>query len=122
MPRRGLSRKLWGIGADKSTFLIARSIRNVANSQFACLCWQRIAPGDATLLVPLGLPAQNLPDLGDMSQADLPPALERRIGESLFRDMRVRERSYINDPEISDYLNRLADRPAAGPFVRLPAD
>ena len=64
----------------------------------------------ALLLMPLGLPAQNLPDLGDLSQADLPPALERRIGESLFRDMRVRDRSYINDPEISGYLNRLADR------------
>ncbi|MGV2481708.1 UNVERIFIED_CONTAM: M48 family metalloprotease, partial [Salmonella enterica subsp. enterica serovar Weltevreden] len=33
-----------------------------------------------------------------------------RIGESLWRDMRVRERSYINDPEISGYLNQLADR------------
>ncbi|MBC7206133.1 MAG: M48 family metallopeptidase [Methyloversatilis sp.] len=64
----------------------------------------------ALLLLPLAAPANTLPDLGDVAQADLPPSLERRIGESLWRDMRVRERSYINDPEISGYLNQLADR------------
>ncbi|MEK7883565.1 M48 family metalloprotease [Methyloversatilis sp. NSM2] len=62
------------------------------------------------LLLPLAAPANTLPDLGDVAQADLPPSLERRIGESLWRDMRVRERSYINDPEINGYLNQLADR------------
>ncbi|MCP2937561.1 hypothetical protein NK983_33185, partial [Salmonella enterica subsp. enterica serovar Typhimurium] len=60
--------------------------------------------------LPLAAPANTLPDLGDVAQADLPPSLERRIGESLWRDMRVRERSYINDPEINGYLNQLADR------------
>jgi predicted Zn-dependent protease len=62
------------------------------------------------LLVPLAVPAQSLPDLGDSSQADLPPALERRIGESLWQRMRVRDRSFIDDPEITGYLNQLADR------------
>jgi predicted Zn-dependent protease len=62
------------------------------------------------LMMPPVLPANNLPDLGDVAQADLPPSLERRIGESLWRETRVRERSYINDPEINGYLNQLADR------------
>ncbi|MBU0602331.1 MAG: M48 family metalloprotease [Gammaproteobacteria bacterium] len=62
------------------------------------------------MLVPLGVPAQNLPDLGDVAQADLPPALERRIGESLWRDVRASERTYISDPEVSGYLNQLADK------------
>jgi predicted Zn-dependent protease len=62
------------------------------------------------LLLPLSVPAQPLPDLGDSAQADLSPALERRIGEALWRDMRVRERTYIDDPEINGYLNQLADR------------
>lgn len=64
----------------------------------------------ALLMLPPVLPANNLPDLGDVAQADLPPSLERRIGESLWREMRVRERTYINDPEINGYLNQLADR------------
>mgnify|MGYP006176888019 CR=1 FL=1 len=69
------------------------------------------------LLVPLSVPAQNLPDLGDAAQADLSPSLERRIGESLWRQARVRERNYIDDPEINGYLNSLADRLIA----KLPA-
>jgi predicted Zn-dependent protease len=69
------------------------------------------------LFVPLSVPAQNLPDLGDAAQADLSPSLERRIGESLWRQARVRERNYIDDPEISGYLNSLADRLVA----KLPA-
>lgn len=78
-----------------SHFLSARGLR-----QAVVLC----------LLYPLAVPANNLPDLGDVAQADLPPSLEHRIGESLWRDVRVRERTYINDPEINGYLNRLADR------------
>ncbi len=62
------------------------------------------------LLVPLVSPAQNLPDLGDAAQAALPPALERRIGESLWHATRVRDRNYIDDPEVNGYLNQLADR------------
>jgi predicted Zn-dependent protease len=64
----------------------------------------------ALLMLPLSVPAQPLPDLGDSAQADLSPALENRIGLALWRDMRVRERAYIDDPEINGYLNHLADR------------
>jgi beta-barrel assembly-enhancing protease len=54
--------------------------------------------------------AEGLPDLGEAAQADLPPQLEKRIGESLIRDIRLHDPSYLDDAEISDYLNRLGRR------------
>ncbi|MBM3392060.1 MAG: M48 family metallopeptidase [Betaproteobacteria bacterium] len=57
--------------------------------------------------------AQDLPDLGDVSSADLPPHMERRIGEAIMRDIRLRERSYIDDVEVEDYLNTLGTRLSA---------
>lgn len=59
---------------------------------------------------PLPALAQLLPDLGDASSADLPPQLERRIGESIVRDIRLREPSYADDPEVADYLGVLGAR------------
>lgn len=59
---------------------------------------------------PLPAIAQLLPDLGDASSADLPPQLERRIGESIVRDIRQREPSYMDDPEVADYLGSLGAR------------
>ncbi len=49
---------------------------------------------------------QGLPDLGDVSQSELSPQLERRIGESIMREIRA-DRSYSDDAEITDYLNTL---------------
>jgi predicted Zn-dependent protease len=64
-------------------------------------------------------PAQNLPDLGDSSSADLPPQLERRIGESIVREIRLREPAYLDDPEVADYLAALGARLiAVAPGVR----
>src|SRR5688572_7259933 len=54
--------------------------------------------------------AQTLPDLGSSGDAGLSPQLERRIGESIMRDIRFREPSYLDDPEISDYLGNLGAR------------
>jgi predicted Zn-dependent protease len=54
--------------------------------------------------------AQPLPELGDTSRNDLPPQLERRIGESIVRDIRLRDPSYLDDPELADYLNGLGAR------------
>ena len=42
-----------------------------------------------------GALAEGLPDLGEVSRTDLPPYMERRIGESIMRDIRLREPSYI---------------------------
>ena len=67
---------------------------------------------------PAQLPAQ-LPDLGDVSGSELTLQTERRIGESIVRDIRFREPSYLDDPEIAEYLNGLGARLiAAAPGAR----
>ena len=53
--------------------------------------------------------AQPLPDLGG-GDAGLAPQLERRIGEAIMRDIRFREPTYLDDPEITDYLGNLGAR------------
>ncbi|HXM81070.1 MAG TPA: M48 family metalloprotease [Burkholderiales bacterium] len=51
--------------------------------------------------------AQGLPDLGGTGDAVLSPQMERRIGESIVREIRSRDPSYIDDPEIAEYLGNL---------------
>jgi len=53
---------------------------------------------------------QALPDLGDGSGGTLPPQIERKIGESILRDIRQRDPSFLDDPEVADYLNQLGGR------------
>lgn len=62
----------------------------------------------ACLLV-LPSSAQNLPDLGDVSQAVFSPALERRVGESIMQQIRA-DGSYLDDPIVAEYLNGLGSR------------
>jgi predicted Zn-dependent protease len=60
-----------------------------------------------------------LPDLGDASGSDLPLQAERKLGESIMRDIRFHEPSYLDDPEIAEYLNNLgAQLSAAAPGAR----
>ena len=54
--------------------------------------------------------ADDLPDLGESARAELSPELERKVGESIMNEIRLREPNYIDDPEIDDYLNRLGGR------------
>ena len=54
--------------------------------------------------------AEGLPDLGDVAQVDISPQAERQIGGSIFREIRLREPSYLDDPEVAGYLNRLGMR------------
>ena len=49
---------------------------------------------------------QGLPDLGDVSQSEMSPQTERRLGESIMREIRA-DPSYSDDAEITDYLNTL---------------
>ena len=51
-----------------------------------------------------------LPDLGESARAELSPQLERRIGESIMNQIRLREPSYVDDPEVNDYLAQLGRR------------
>jgi len=53
--------------------------------------------------------AQSLPDLGDTSQALFSPAMERQLGERIMQQVRA-DRSYLDDPIVTDYLNQLGNR------------
>ena len=53
--------------------------------------------------------APNLPDLGDSSQTEITPQVERRIGESIMREIR-RDPAYVDDPEIRDYVQSIGYR------------
>ncbi len=50
--------------------------------------------------------AEGLPDLGDVSQGALSPQQERQIGEQSMFEIRA-DKSYLDDAEVSDYLNQL---------------
>src|SRR5512141_1053325 len=52
---------------------------------------------------------QGLPDLGDESQSMLSGAQERKLGESVVRQIRA-SGAYLDDPEVNDYLNELGHR------------
>src|SRR3954468_2983330 len=53
--------------------------------------------------------AQSLPDLGDASQTNLSAVQERKLGETIIRQVRA-SGGDINDPEGNDYLNELGHR------------
>ena len=53
--------------------------------------------------------AQSLPDLGGPGDAALTPQTERRIGETVAREVR-RDPAYLDDPEIAEYLGNLGAR------------
>ena len=53
--------------------------------------------------------AEGLPDLGEAAQTEFSPAMERRIGESIMLEIR-RDPAWLDDPEVSSYLNRLGNR------------
>ncbi|MCK0512503.1 beta-barrel assembly-enhancing protease [Aromatoleum buckelii] len=56
------------------------------------------------------LNAADLPDLGDVAASELSPLAERRIGESIIREIRFRDAAYLDDAEIEDYIDRLGRR------------
>jgi predicted Zn-dependent protease len=59
-------------------------------------------------LIPIAR-SQVLPDLGDVSQSELSPTDERKLGESVMREIRS-DPTYSEDPEVVDYLNSLGYR------------
>jgi beta-barrel assembly-enhancing protease len=58
----------------------------------------------ALMLIPALVRADDLPDLGDVSQTAITPAQERALGESIMGQIRSSP-GYLDDPEIADYLN-----------------
>ncbi len=61
-----------------------------------------VPPGDSLLNL-------NLPRLGDAGSDDLSPTAERRLGDSILRELRA-EGVMLDDIELSDFLNRFAAR------------
>ncbi|HEX7251219.1 MAG TPA: M48 family metalloprotease [Burkholderiales bacterium] len=51
-----------------------------------------------------------LPDLGGTQDLALSPSQERRLGESIVRDIRAHDATFVDDPEISEYLAGLGSR------------
>ena len=66
----------------------------------------------ASLLAVPGVLAQGLPDLGDVAQAGFTPLQERRLGESIMREIRA-DRAFYDDAEATDYINSLGNRLAS---------
>ena len=64
----------------------------------------------ALCLIASSVFAADLPDLGESSRAELSPQMERKIGESIMNQIRQREPSYVDDPEINDYLGNIGRR------------
>ena len=54
--------------------------------------------------------ADGLPSLGEASQADFSPQMERKVGEEAMNDIRLHEPAYIDDQEINGYLGRLVGK------------
>lgn len=78
-----------------------------------CVRWSAatllIASG--VLLTPSFIPsvqAQALPNLGDTEREELSPAMERRLGEQIMRQIR-RNRDYLDDAPTQEYLNNLGN-------------
>ena len=51
-----------------------------------------------------------LPELGDAAHEVLPPQLQRKLGAEFYNEIRLREPTYIDDPEIAGYVNRVGRR------------
>ena len=53
--------------------------------------------------------SQDLPDLGSVAESVMSPQAERRLGESVMRELR-NDPHYIEDPEVTAYLDTLGDK------------
>ncbi|HRE16754.1 MAG TPA: M48 family metalloprotease [Rhodocyclaceae bacterium] len=74
----------------------------------------RLMVGALALLTALPpLHASDLPELGDAAGDDFSLLTEKRIGHQIMRDIRWRDPSYLDDPEVELYLNQLGGRLAA---------
>lgn len=63
----------------------------------------------AAVVIPTQAAAQSLPSLGQSSAADLSPAMERKLGERVMREIRA-DPDYLSDLLLSDYVNALGGK------------
>ncbi|MCL2022366.1 MAG: M48 family metalloprotease [Betaproteobacteria bacterium] len=57
--------------------------------------------------------SESLPELGDAASALISPQAEKKIGQKIMNEIRQKEPTYLDDPEVEAYLNRLGNRLAA---------
>ena len=78
---------------------------------FRALCLRGLALIGAALIAlgPRAWGQSALPDLGSVGDLELSPYMERKLGESIVRDMR-RDPQFIDDPELSEYLGTIGAR------------
>jgi predicted Zn-dependent protease len=60
------------------------------------------------LVRPVG--AQGLPELGDSSGSLISPQMERKIGEQAMQEIRLRDPHFLDDPELTEYVNNIGRR------------
>lgn len=59
------------------------------------------------------LRADDLPELGDVASNELSLSTEKKIGLQIMHEIRWREPTYLDDPDVEAYLNQLGGRLAA---------
>jgi len=64
------------------------------------------------LIVAFPIRASELPDLGESARTSFSEAQEARLGREIMQQIRA-SRDYLDDAEITDYLNAVGDRLAA---------
>jgi predicted Zn-dependent protease len=57
--------------------------------------------------------SDSLPELGDSASALISPQLEKKIGQEIMTNIRQKDPSFLDDPEVEAYLNRIGNRLAA---------
>jgi len=57
--------------------------------------------------------SESLPELGDSASSLISPQLEKKIGQEIMNEIRQKDPSYLDDPEVEAYLNRLGNQLAA---------
>ena len=67
----------------------------------------------ATSLAVQPLWAGDLPELGDVASNELSVGTEKKVGQQIMHEIRLREPAYLDDPDIEAYLNQLGGRLAA---------
>ena len=69
-----------------------------------------LAAAMSLLMAVAPLRADELPELGDIASTELSLATEKKIGQQIMHEIRWRDPSYLDDPDVENYLNGLGNR------------
>ncbi len=97
------------------SFLHRFPVYRVPTWEYLCFRWRRRSLAILVATATAAASAQDLnqlPELGDYSSSVISAAEEQKLGREFMRDAR-RSLTFIEDPELHDYLNRLGQRLAA---------